>query len=61
MKLRAAGSAKAPDIHPMDAFAEPALAKFDSKSDDLLVNVTAAAEATALPSTSTKSIKLLKS
>lgn len=50
-ELPAAGSARAPDIQPLDAFLELAMAKFDGKTDNLLLNVTAAADAMALPST----------
>lgn len=47
--------ARAPESHDRDASEEPALPKFEATNGNLPLNVTAAAAATARPSTKKKS------
>lgn len=52
--IPAAGRARAPEIHPLDTFSEPALPKFEAKTGTFELKVTAAAAATARPSAKCK-------
>lgn len=53
MSEPAAETARAPEIHPLVAFSEPALPKFEARNGTVPLNDTAATAATARPSANT--------